>query len=466
MGAFRDDDNGSASGSTYLFKRTGTSWVQEAKLLPSDGAANDAFGISISISGDYAVVGARWDDDNGGASGSAYLFKRTGTIWAQEAKLLPSDGATGDWFGHSVSISGDYAVVGAWGDDDNGTNSGSAYLYNGFTLPGVLSVSIPESFGDPGDTLWVPINVSNTDGLGIISSEFKLSYDTSFAAILDVDFQQTMPDSAGWMIEYNAQPGSLWVAMSGDVPIDGAGALSYVQFALSEDASVGSGTQLILWPFLFNEGNPTARVINGSITVGVPAMSLSTDSILFDSVPAGSTETIIMNVTNVGQAELIITEFNWSLPVFDVKFSNLNASPGASIDVSISFSPTANQTYTDTLEIHSNAGFGYVILEGRGVIVGIKDDFSAVPSEWTLEQNHPNPFNPVTEISYNVQAATIVTLNVYDILGREVATLVDEVQQPGEYSVMFDAFSLPSGIYFYRLKTGEYSNTKKMLLLK
>ncbi|MCH7820177.1 MAG: FG-GAP repeat protein, partial [Candidatus Marinimicrobia bacterium] len=95
--------------------------ISEFKITASDGAADDFFGISVSISGDYAVVGAYWGgDDKGDASGSAYVFKRTGTSWAQEAKLLPSDGAAGDEFGYSVSISGDYAVVGALGDDDNG----------------------------------------------------------------------------------------------------------------------------------------------------------------------------------------------------------------------------------------------------------------------------------------------------------------------------------------------------------
>ncbi len=100
--------------------------IDEFKITGSDGAAEDLFGVSVSISGDYAVVGAYIDDDNGDSSGSAYVFKRTGTSWAQEAKLLPSDGAAGDNFGFSVSISGDYAVVGAQTDDDNGDDSGSA----------------------------------------------------------------------------------------------------------------------------------------------------------------------------------------------------------------------------------------------------------------------------------------------------------------------------------------------------
>ena len=82
VGAWLDEEIGITSGSAYVYKRTGSAWAQEAKLIPSGGAEEDWFGHSVSISGDYAVVGADGDDDNGSASGSAYVFKRTGTSWA------------------------------------------------------------------------------------------------------------------------------------------------------------------------------------------------------------------------------------------------------------------------------------------------------------------------------------------------------------------------------------------------
>jgi hypothetical protein len=121
-----DDDKGYNSGSAYIFKRNGETWSQQQKLLASDGAAGDYFGYSVSISGDYAIVGAYGDDVG---KGSAYIFKRNGTNWVQQQKLTASDGAAGDYFGESVSISGDYAIVGALYDDDKGTDSGSAYIF-------------------------------------------------------------------------------------------------------------------------------------------------------------------------------------------------------------------------------------------------------------------------------------------------------------------------------------------------
>ena len=112
------------TGAAYIFTRTGTSWTQQAKLIASDGLIGDDFGFSVSLNGDYALIGASYAGT--GWSGSAYVFKRTGTSWAQEAKLSASDGEAEDQFGWSVSISGDTAVVGSVYDD---ARTGSAYVY-------------------------------------------------------------------------------------------------------------------------------------------------------------------------------------------------------------------------------------------------------------------------------------------------------------------------------------------------
>jgi hypothetical protein len=124
VGAFLDDD---AKGSAYVFVRSGTTWSQQAKLTASDGAALDCFGLSVTLSGDTALVGAFGDD---GYKGSAYVFVRSGTIWSQQAKLTASDGAAGDRFGYAVALSGDTALVGAV-FDEVGTNTlqGSAYVF-------------------------------------------------------------------------------------------------------------------------------------------------------------------------------------------------------------------------------------------------------------------------------------------------------------------------------------------------
>ncbi len=115
VGAPFDDDNGNASGSAYLFDTT--TGQQIAKHLPDDGAASDNFGFWVAISGTIAIVGAYGDDDYG--SGSAYVFDISDPgNSVQMFKLLPDDGAAGDFFGYPVAISGDTAIVGTYADDD------------------------------------------------------------------------------------------------------------------------------------------------------------------------------------------------------------------------------------------------------------------------------------------------------------------------------------------------------------
>jgi uncharacterized repeat protein (TIGR01451 family) len=146
VGAFLDDAaGGQDAGSAYVFERSGTAWSQPQKLLASDGAAHDDFGISVSVFGDTAVVGASYDDTAGGAdSGSAYVFVRSGTVWSQQQRLLASDGAAGDLFGTSVSASGLWAVIGAIFDDTaGGTDAGSAYAFRASPISD-LSVTITD----------------------------------------------------------------------------------------------------------------------------------------------------------------------------------------------------------------------------------------------------------------------------------------------------------------------------------
>ncbi len=96
----------------------------------------------------------------------------------------------------------------------------------------------------------------------------------------------------------------------------------------------------------------------------------------------------------------------------------------------------------------------------------IDEDVIAQPVSANLFQNYPNPFNPSTKIDFRIVDLEFVNLKVYDILGKEVATLVDEEKVAGEYKIQFNAANLPSGFYFYQLKAGEYVETRKMVLLK
>jgi len=97
-----------------------------------------------------------------------------------------------------------------------------------------------------------------------------------------------------------------------------------------------------------------------------------------------------------------------------------------------------------------------------------RNEISSLPKDYNLSQNYPNPFNPVTTIKYEIPEISFVTLKVYDVLGNEVALLVNEEKSAGKYSIEFkvDNVELSSGIYFYQLRAGDFFETKKMVFLK
>ncbi|MCH7827919.1 MAG: T9SS type A sorting domain-containing protein, partial [Bacteroidetes bacterium] len=107
-----------------------------------------------------------------------------------------------------------------------------------------------------------------------------------------------------------------------------------------------------------------------------------------------------------------------------------------------------------------------IILRTSSVVTAIDDNQIKQPNSFILMQNYPNPFNPSTTIQYVIISRQFVSLKVYDILGREVATLVNEEKPIGSYRINFDGSKLTSGVYFYRLRAGSFTQTKKFVLMK
>jgi hypothetical protein len=135
VGAPGEDGSGANSGAAYLFLQSQgglDGWGQIKKLVASDAAAGDVFGVSVAVSGDYALVGADGEDGTGSERGAAYLFYRNqggADNWGEVKKIVASDAGNNDMFGYSVAINGDYLVVGADGEDGAGTDRGAAYLF-------------------------------------------------------------------------------------------------------------------------------------------------------------------------------------------------------------------------------------------------------------------------------------------------------------------------------------------------
>jgi hypothetical protein len=132
IGAAKDDDiNGVDSGSAYVFDfdTVNNIWMETEKLTANDAAANDEFGNSVSLHGDQVLIGAWSDDDNGINSGSAYFYEFDGNFWNQADKISASDGSPGEEYGRAVYLTANWAIVGAEKDSDNGSAAGAAFAY-------------------------------------------------------------------------------------------------------------------------------------------------------------------------------------------------------------------------------------------------------------------------------------------------------------------------------------------------
>jgi hypothetical protein len=185
IGAGGDDDNGQASGSVYVFGRDSAGqWTEREKLLAADGSPGDVFGASIAVVGKIAVVGAFGNDDNGSMSGAAYVFTQDYSAnWTEQAKLLATDGAQDDRFGSAMAVDVDTAIIGAFTKDDNGSNSGSSYLFDLSPFVSVITASLDFKPDDDKNTInprsrgrfWMAILSSDTfDALQIDPGSVRL----------------------------------------------------------------------------------------------------------------------------------------------------------------------------------------------------------------------------------------------------------------------------------------------------
>jgi len=260
---------GFAAGAAYIFERNFWGpdlWGQSKTLLASDRVASDLFGMSVSISGDTVIIGAQSDNDMGAGSGSAYIYERNeGGIdnWGEKKKLTAPDGMAWDSFGCSVAISGDIAVVGAYGDDDMGDKSGSAYAFDR---------------NDGGTDNWGMQEILRAEGGGSFDQfGFSVAISGENVIVGALNHQSLGPGSgAAWV--FKREDGFLWFRQAKLIAADGVGyekfgtsvSVSGERFVIgaSEDNGMGNkaGAAYIMKPFRF------AWVTDTHIEEGTPRL--------------------------------------------------------------------------------------------------------------------------------------------------------------------------------------------------
>ena len=200
----------------------------------------------------------------------------------------------------------------------------------------------------------------------------------------------------------------------------------------------------------------------------------STDLLKFESVAQKDSAIKKFTVYNPHNTSVTINEFFCRDSSFTTSLKvPITIMANDSIIVPVMFKPLRDGTFTVSFNIRNFGRNGYEQMIARQVILtGETDNTSSIISEATrlkqfiLFQNYPNPFNPTTTIKYSIPKASFVTIKVYDVLGKEIATLVKEEKPTGNYEINFNGDNLSSGIYFYQLRAGKFISTKKMIVLK
>ena len=407
IGAAGDDDKGNNSGSAYVFERIGSNWVEQAKLTASDGAEGDNFGSSVSISGDTALIGASGDNYNGGYSGSAYVFVRNGSSWVEQAKMIPSDGATGDSFGFSVSVSGDTAVIGAYKNDDNGSDSGSAYVF----------VRNQDSWSEQ-----AKLNASD----GSIWDEFGRSVSVSGnISVIGAYWDDDNGTSSGsaYFYDFGAAPFSVTFDLDGKGAHIGGGALNQIvaanTAAISPAVSGNPGWYFTGWDVAFDN-------IIGDLVVTaqyVPAYSVTFDLGELGSLQRGE---LIQDV-GVGYpaiAPIVTGNSGWLFIGWDVAFDNIISD----LTVTAQYVPT----YTVTFELGAQGSLLY-----GDLVQQVGEGFAAitpmvtVSSGWYLTGWDVAFDNISSDLTITAQYEPAYTVT-FDLGARSTLLSGDLIQYVGE----------------------------------
>ncbi len=336
----------------------------------------------------------------------------------------------------------------------------TANLTNGSVGTAAVSVSVPALTDTVGQVVLIPINADSTlTGQNVYSYQFNLAYDTSVVQITGLGYSTTgtISPSSMTITAGMSNPGTVSIAAAGAATLSGKGVLVYVTGVV-----VGAGkTSLTLSGFEYNEGTPSVGVTNGSLTSTKvnhpPKISSFTPSVSKIQLNASVTFAATASDPDLGD----VLTYTWSV-------NGTTKKTGADNWFTTSFSDSGK---TDSVKVVVSDQGGLSASNTWVFKVQKVQELPGLPKDYSLGQNYPNPFNPTTSIKFDLPNMSNVRVTVYDILGKEVRTLVNSDMGAGRYSVTWDGLNdqgqqVTSGVYFYRMDAGTFTMMKKMLLLK
>jgi hypothetical protein len=315
-----------------------------------------------------------------------------------------------------------------------------------------------------------PVDLSGQQGSGVVLSYFYQPEGQSNAPEPGDSLMVFFRNDLGNWVKVMAYPGTgiqpfQQETIDLDTAPNGGGTYFHSQFQV-RFRNIGS-------PSLFSP-NDDWFVDNVFLGVASPLIASSADTVLFDTTMVDSTSILELEIDNAGITSLNVTDIISTNQDFSVDLSSFTLAAGMGQMINISFTPTqagiregfirivSNDPMRDTLDV-------YVRGIGEG-ITGIGEKLG-IPTKYAVSQNYPNPFNPSTTIYYELPRPSEVKLEVYNLLGQNVRTLINARQEAGRHQIVWDGkndFGSPvaSGIYIYRFQAGAYSKIMKMILMK
>jgi hypothetical protein len=462
----------SSRGAAFVFTRSGGVWSQQGTKLVGIGAADPALqGYSVSLSSDgyMAIVGGY--ADNGGA-GAAWVFTRSGEEWSQQGMKLVGGGAVGPANqGSSVSLSsdGNTAIVG--GSSDN-SSVGAVWVFVQSAAARVtLAVDSPTllSFNTLYDTTAVSVNLTQVTGTGSITAARYSS------PPLSPQFVSAPPNHVSvyrWVIQQSGLTGIVAEVRFAIDQIPQAGIIDPLGVTVFNRPTEGTGTFTAL-STSFDEPSRQLRV---NVTGFSEFIFGSNDSPLPVQL-TGFTGNVLGNglVQLVWATKTEVNNFGFYVQrrfANETIFADIH---GAFIPGHGTTNVSQQYSYTDSLSLAGQYEYRLKQVDLDGTVhypepirieLGKSNLAEEKPKEFSLSQNYPNPFNPTTVVKYALPVKAHVSLVVYNTLGQIVSILTEGEMDPGYYDVKFNGTDLSSGVYLYRLRAGDFVQTRKLLLLR
>ncbi|MCX6142106.1 MAG: cohesin domain-containing protein [Ignavibacteriales bacterium] len=323
-----------------------------------------------------------------------------------------------------------------------------------------VSVSLPTVTGRPNTTVTAPLSVGNLTGLGVTAFQCVVTFDTAVVRLSGVDNTGTLSADFTTVINPN-YPGELRIASAGITPIVGSGTLVNLKFDLN---NVGSST-IDFASFKFNEGIPQATLTGGKITVNP-----NQKPVFISHFPVDGSGQVVSSGKPVTFSVSAYDPQGWLL-TFTWKRDRQVVKSGADTSYTTTFTGPQGEPHLVTCIAADSAGL-QDSTSWNFIITAVKIDDGTIPKEFSLSQNYPNPFNPSTALRFDLPREARVTMEIYNILGVRVRTLLKgETLGAGNHVMRWDGRDesgqmVPSGVYLYRIAAGDFHAWRKMTLLK